>query len=153
MKNHNKKYLAVSLFFVAIFFSKIVSGETPGFTYVRIYTDESGASHFSDESLELALINPGKNIQPTPATVPFGANGFIILCPNAGEEVDWHPAPRNQFNIILNGIFEVEVSDGEIRQFRAGSVILLEDVEGKGHRTRIIGETRACFGGVSLAIQ
>ena len=43
----------------------------------------------------------------------------------------------------LSGILEVEVTDGEIRRFGPGAVILVEDTTGKGHVSRIIGEERA----------
>jgi hypothetical protein len=42
----------------------------------------------------------------------------------------------------LSGELEVEVSDGEIRRFGPGSVILVEDTSGKGHVSRVVGEVR-----------
>jgi hypothetical protein len=41
----------------------------------------------------------------------------------------------------MSGELEVEVSDGEIRRFSAGSLVLLEDTTGKGHLTRVVGST------------
>jgi hypothetical protein len=38
---------------------------------------------------------------------------------------------------------EVHVSDGEVRQFRAGSMVLHEDTTGKGHLSRVVGPTEA----------
>ena len=49
-------------------------------------------------------------------------------------------APRRQLIIHLAGEAEVEVSDGEVRRFGPGSVMLVEDVSGKGHRTRRVGD-------------
>jgi hypothetical protein len=34
------------------------------------------------------------------------------------------------------GQIEIEVSDGEVRRFSGGDVLLVEDVDGRGHRTR-----------------
>jgi quercetin dioxygenase-like cupin family protein len=40
----------------------------------------------------------------------------------------------------LSGEIEAEVSDGEVRRFGPGAVILLEDTSGPGHITRVVGE-------------
>ncbi len=121
--------------------------------YARIYADSTGASHFADDAMALALINPGRGIPPTPASALTAATGLLFLCPASGGIGDWHPAPRRQSNFIVSGEVDVEVSDGEVRRFGPGSVILLEDTEGEGHRTRVVGSDRACFVGVSLAEQ
>jgi hypothetical protein len=39
----------------------------------------------------------------------------------------------------LQGASEVTTSDGQKRHFGPGSVVLLDDTTGKGHRTRAIG--------------
>jgi hypothetical protein len=54
---------------------------------------------------------------------------------------DWHPSPERQFFFQLAGEIETEVSDGEVRRFGPGSIHLLDDVEGKGHITRSVGDT------------
>lgn len=46
---------------------------------------------------------------------------------------------RVQFMFIIQGVVEVDVSDGEKRRFEPGSVVLLEDVTGKGHTTEAVG--------------
>jgi quercetin dioxygenase-like cupin family protein len=68
--------------------------------------------------------------------------GFAIISSPSGWFGDWHPAPRKQYMFCLSGELEVEVSDGEIRRFNPGSVILLEDTSGKGHVSRVVGEGR-----------
>ena len=40
---------------------------------------------------------------------------------------------------VLGGVFWVEVSDGEVREFGPGAVILLEDTTGRGHNSRFVG--------------
>lgn len=122
-------------------------------SYTRIFADSSGASHFADDEMALALVDPGRAIQPTPASSPIPATGLMFFCPPPEAFVDWHPTPRRQFNLILSGEVEVEVSNGEIRRFVPGNVLLVEDVEGQGHRTRVVGGERACFAAVPLAEQ
>ena len=42
--------------------------------------------------------------------------------------------------IWLSGETDFEVSDGEVRRFKPGSLLLLEDTAGKGHVSRVVGE-------------
>ena len=42
--------------------------------------------------------------------------------------------------MVLTGSMEVEADDGEKRTFTPGSVLLVTDVDGLGHRTRGVGE-------------
>jgi len=46
---------------------------------------------------------------------------------------------------LLSGKVEVETSDGDIRQFGPGNIILLEDMGGKGHRSKNTGDEYLSF--------
>ena len=52
---------------------------------------------------------------------------------------DWHNAPARQIVVVLDGVIEVETTDGATLQWRTGEVFLPADVTGQGHRTRCIG--------------
>jgi hypothetical protein len=41
--------------------------------------------------------------------------------------------------MVLSGVMEVEVSDGQRRKFGPGSVNLVTDSAGRGHRTNVLG--------------
>jgi hypothetical protein len=102
--------------------------------YFRIYTDSEGESHFED--VEVALEGqPGGSAysELLPAT------GVIFRRSPADQYIDWHPAPRRQFVVTLSGEAEVEASDGEVRRSGPGTVMLAEDLTGKGHITRGVG--------------
>jgi hypothetical protein len=62
-----------------------------------------------------------------------------------------HPAPRRQVFCTMQGGYEVTASDGELRSFPTGSVLLLEDTVGKGHSTTIVGDGDALVFAVILA--
>ena len=70
--------------------------------------------------------------------------GFDLLPALAalvGALPDWngeipHPTPRRQFMCTLTGAYEVTASDGAVREFGPGKLLLLEDTHGKGHTTR-----------------
>lgn len=109
--------------------------------YTRVYTDADGHSCFED--ITLRGFSQGVTYATLVAT--FADVGEIeqVLFRNVTAEADDtvpHNAPRRQFIIQLRGVSEVETSRGECRQFGPGSVILLEDVAGRGHITRNVGE-------------
>jgi hypothetical protein len=103
--------------------------------YVRIFSDPTGASHFEDVTVPPA---PGISEPARQLSAPLDVGSMLFRHVEALEEPPWHVAPRRQFVVHLEGSVEVEVSDGEVRRFGPGSVVLLEDVEGDGHLTRPI---------------
>jgi hypothetical protein len=107
--------------------------------YTRIYCDEEGESHFDDIPIDLAPIDFAPPAPSLNIAVPFATKHMIFCTIPAGWFGNWHPTPQRQYFIQLTGNLEVEVSDGEIRRFSDGSIVLLEDTTGKGHLTREIG--------------
>ena len=74
---------------------------------------------------------------------------FLNTQPNAGVTIkaypprqflDWHPAPRRQWVIILSGELEIGVGDGTSHRFGPGDARLVEDTPGRGHTTKTIGD-------------
>lgn len=102
--------------------------------YFRLYTDAEGETHFEDLDIEL---HPGSTGSSYSELIP--GTGVIFRWSPADLYLDWHTAPRRQFVVTLSGRGEVEVSDGEVRQVGPGSIMLAEDLDGKGHITRGVG--------------
>ncbi len=96
----------------------------------RIYSDENGESHFAD--IEIPL-KDGGNIGQLSEMLPV--TGIIFRENPADYFYDWHPAPRKQYIVMLEGLLEVQVSDGEQRSFPPGTILLVEDTSGKGHKS------------------
>jgi len=99
----------------------------------RLYTGPDGLTHA--EEIEAKF-------------TPAGEAAVHKLLANAGAELrrappgrvlDWHTAPRRQYVITLSGHGEVEVAGGKKILLGPGSIDLVEDVTGKGHITRTIG--------------
>ena len=107
--------------------------------YVRVYADAAGASHFEDVTLPMQAVDFAPPAPPldVSAFAPAAAYGFVGSPP--GWYGDWHPTPRRQIIFYLTGEVEAETSDGEVRRFGPGSVTLVEDTRGKGHRSRNVG--------------
>src|SRR6476659_8496285 len=99
----------------------------------RLYTGSDGQSHV--EPLDLAR---------TPAWTKGLATTQIAFRESpVGNVIDWHPAPRRQFVIILSGQLE----------FGPGDARLVEDVTGKGHTTRVHGSQPCLTATIPLAEQ
>ncbi len=108
-----------------------MSSHMATFNITRIYSDAIGESHFVTE--EIPLSNAG--------AIGFLSQHFTVaqivfrqVLPS--YDYDFHNAPQKQYILLLYGGVEIETSLGEVRQFPTGSVLLVEDVEGKGHRTK-----------------
>ena len=112
--------------------------------YTRIYADSDGETHFEDveeetqkvEIAPTAILDVGK---PRPASEVSWASF------PPGYSDDFHPTPYRMFLPILAGEAETTVSDGEVRRFKAGDIILSEDVASKGHMTVVVGQSACEF--------
>jgi hypothetical protein len=146
MKNDNYWNIIRLMLLCIIFFfpvEKSYAQERPSdpgiLKYMRIYSDSIGETHF--EELELNL-NETDFAPPAPPIytsdlISSTSYGFLSVLP--GWKSEWHPTPKRQFIIYLSGMIEAEVSDGEIRQFGPGSITLVDDTSGKGHKSKAIG--------------
>ena len=108
--------------------------------YVRLHVGKNGKTHFEDATLKL----DEADYRP-PAPLVFVSHAFLtdgvqfIRLPSGWAAKVINP-PKKQFLIGLKGTIEVTVSDGETRSFGACDRILMEDVEGAGHATRVKGD-------------
>ena len=102
-----------------------------GFKITRIYSDAAGDSHF--EEVEITLKDAG-DIGLLSEKHPARNIIFREVLPT--YDYDFHTAPQRQYIILLDGEIQIETSLGDIRRFAGGDVLLVEDVTGKGHRTK-----------------
>jgi len=94
----------------------------------NLYVDADGASHFRDIEVKWVEERRGSKLS---ARLP--ATGVIFRQTRGDYSLDWHPAPRRQYIVNLDGGVKITASDGESRIIGAGEVILVEDITGKGH--------------------
>ena len=102
----------------------------------NIYVDDAGETHWRDIEVEWV---EERNFSKLSARLP--ATGIIFRETAADYDLDWHPAPRRQYIINLDGGVRITASDGQAREIGAGEVVLVEDVRGKGHLSKSIGGT------------
>jgi hypothetical protein len=100
---------------------------------VRIYTGPDNQSHFED--LEIPLKDAGKTGFLSELVK---VNGLVFRYTTGDYNYDFHPAPRRQYVVNLEGAVEIEVGDGTKRILGAGDILLAEDTTGQGHISRAV---------------
>jgi hypothetical protein len=106
-------------------------------TCLRIFADANGETHMEDVDIAFQLRKLFKDNPPLRLSDNFPASWFNICHVPAGMcEVDWHNPPQRLLVLWLTGEVEFETSDGNVRRLPAGSVVLAEDITGKGHISR-----------------
>jgi hypothetical protein len=119
--------------------------------YTRLFAQPDGASHFEDCETPLALgfaVPPAEPLHTAPFLPAEGTFWLGGLPTWKGDAA--HPAPRRMIFVTVQGEYQIEASDGAIREFPPGRVLLIEDTTGRGHSTRITSTQDAIVLGVSL---
>lgn len=84
-----------------------------------------------------------KNIQ-----VAARPNGVVDLLPTdvieihrtpPGFSIGWHLERRRQYLITLSGRGQIDIADGKKIILTPGTILLVENTTGKGHKTRTLG--------------
>lgn len=107
----------------------------------RLYTGSDGNSHLEEQTIAAHPI-----LSDTRSTVHIQ---FRELAADAF--MDWHPAPRRQYVILLSGQLELGFKDGTTKRLNPGDATLAEDTTGPGHTTRVVGSGPAVAAIVPLA--
>lgn len=120
-------------------------------SYIRLFADAEGNSHL-EEGATLRL-EPTNFVPPAPAinVSPLKpANAYAFLSVPVGYVGDWHPSPKRQWLFFMSGQMEFEVSDGRRYIGVPGSTVFLEDITGRGHRSRVMGVEPAVMAAVQI---
>jgi quercetin dioxygenase-like cupin family protein len=99
----------------------------------NLYADDKGESHWRDVEIKYTEATSAGKLSPR-----LPANGIIFREVQPDYDLDWHPAPRRQYIINLDGAVEITASDGEKRVIGPGEVFLVEDTHGKGHLSKAV---------------
>jgi hypothetical protein len=120
-------------------------------TVFRVYADPSGETHVG--AVELREVrNPGEGVKKVRGLldIPASSVGVVELTdPMPGAEL--HPAPERRLLVLLRGGYEIVTSSGESEVLRPGDCLLTDDLEGKGHHTRDVGDERVALVAVRIS--
>jgi hypothetical protein len=107
----------------------------------RMYTGDNGQTHLEEQNL---ADHPELTSATAVNTITFNER-------DSGYFIDWHPAPRRQYVICIEGGIEIGLGDGSLHQFGPGDARLVEDTTGQGHTTRGTGGGKVVTATVPLA--
>lgn len=112
---------------------------------LRLYTGDDGESRFEEIAMEFT---PDRNMETTPMQ---DAKAVAVRRAAPGVVLDWHPAPRRQYLFTLSGAWDIECGGGDVQRFQAGDIMLADDLTGRGHMSRVVGDEHHVFAVVPLA--
>ena len=105
-------------------------------TYLRLYVDDDGESHFEQRALgsasDTTVVGPGLLDEGE-------ASRYRLWLVPPGWVRDWGPSKERTLAAYLSGEGTVEASDGDRRRVGPGVVLLAEDTTGRGHRAQVAG--------------
>lgn len=101
--------------------------------YKKIVTGDNGETYFEDFDLPKTSASP-EMIVPAQSCVSWD----ISQGPD-GHSKDFHTTQVPRVMVVLEGILEIGVSNGDVCQFKKGDVVYATDLTGRGHTSRLIG--------------
>src|SRR5882672_800289 len=101
----------------------------------RIFTKDTGES-----AIEVRQVPTSGSARPM--SEAFKCDSIFFRDTPEGHVQDLHNAPRRQLIFLTSGILELETSEGRRVICRPGDLIFAEDMQGKGHITRSLRNTR-----------
>jgi len=111
----------------------------PPVEYVRVFVDDAGESHIDRAFLAVQSQSFAPPAPPLDVSAMSRVLGWNLVRFPSNWTGGWHCTPYKQWMFLLSGQATVLASDGSQCDLRAGSICLLEDTQGKGHLTTIIG--------------
>ncbi|MBF9036304.1 hypothetical protein HKCCE2091_18830 [Rhodobacterales bacterium HKCCE2091] len=119
--------------------------------YLYLGDGPDGVSAFEDREIAFA---DGDFAPPAPpmgmsATLP--ATGLLYLTLPPGWRDTRHPSPRRQVAFCLAGRMRVTAGNGTVRMIEPGGVWQMEDTEGAGHGSEVVGDDPVRLAIVQLA--
>ena len=117
----------------------------------RVYSGADDESHIAEMPLAMKPFTDTEGAHGDTTTMQSVA-GIAFRVSPPGYVLDWHCAPRRQYSISLTGMAEIEVGDGTKVRVSPGDVVLPEDLTGRGHVTRVVGDTPRVYPIVPLAV-
>jgi hypothetical protein len=101
----------------------------------RLYTGSDGQSHI--DQVPIALYGSHADLKQSEA--PKMSDAYIVRAASRMFE-SWHNADRKRYIVVGSGEAEVTTTSGEKARIVPGQIYLAEDLTGKGHTFRVIGD-------------
>jgi len=104
---------------------------------MRLYTGADGLTH--TDQVPINLEPAGKTGAEQSKTIPMAGSYLVRLAPGFFET--WHNADHRRYVVTLGGRAEIEIAKGQKIYAEPGQIAIAEDLTGKGHTFRVVGNT------------
>lgn len=109
--------------------------KSPQLAITRLYTGADGQSHFDQVPVTARAAGLASEssdpLKMADAFMVRGAPGFFQ---------PWHNADKKRYIVVLSGEAEIRTTTGASARLVPGRLYLAEDLTGKGHTFRVIGD-------------
>src|SRR5215813_7105214 len=112
-------------------------------TLTRIFTDSTGQTRFEQVAVPLQRSANTQDRGWLEGNSVPGAASIPVLRTSADYLSTFHSVATRRLIVMLSGRREFEVADGKKFVAGPGSIVLVEDVTGRGHQTRGLGDEAA----------
>lgn len=116
--------------------SFVVAQRRSPLTFTRLYAGTDGQAQAGRTEVDM---RPSALRAGLDESAPQKVSAAQFFRWPAGTVWEWHTAVRKQYVVTVSGRGEVEVDGGKKFPLNPGTVLLAEDVTGKGHTTRVLG--------------
>jgi len=98
----------------------------------RLYTGPDGQSHIDKSPIVL-------QDSPLAESTPLKMDDAYVVRAAPGMFEPWHSADKKRYVVVISGEAEVTTTSGEKARIVPGQIYIAEDLTGKGHTFRVIG--------------
>lgn len=105
----------------------------------HLYTGRDGMSHFERMDVKFSPVAQQSGARAESEPVSVQKSYFVRLSPRFF--LDWHNAEARRYVITISGRAELVVTGGDKFVAQPGDLLLAEDLTGKGHTFRVLGDT------------
>ncbi|MDE1150850.1 MAG: hypothetical protein PW843_30235 [Azospirillaceae bacterium] len=100
---------------------------------VCVFATADGTSRLADIRLPTLRVIPNDS-GPSTFLGTYAATLFGVVKGGAATAKDWHISATAGLSIVLNGAWEIEAGSGQRRRLGPGSILVMLDTHGQGHR-------------------
>ncbi|WP_109468381.1 cupin domain-containing protein [Albibacillus kandeliae] len=115
----------------------------------QIVSGPQGESHFEDYTLTLRYPDHGFEGFPR-ISAPMKCTHCVVVEYPAGYEGPQERSTHRQLAFCLSGLLRLTSSDGGQREFGPGDMIVMDDLDGKGHMITVLGNGPARVASVHM---
>jgi quercetin dioxygenase-like cupin family protein len=130
--------VAIALISTGHAYSQTTTPQHAAAKVTRLYTGEDGQSHIEEVEMKFPPA-AGASTAAESEHITASETYVVRLAPDFFQS--WHNADKRRYVVTMSGQAEVEVANGQKFTVMPGQIVLAEDLTGKGHTFRVVGDS------------